>query len=124
MPPLTVSQSLNVSSLVAFIRVFLRATSVELEGDEGMTPDDALKSAREAGEYLIPKGIQPVYSLHWRTTGANRRQEPVYSLPLFLRINETLAQLRRKHNMPMNKSFLSKRGAYMQLEPDYDEGQW
>lgn len=97
---------------------------VELEGDEGMTPEDALKSAQEAGEYLIPRGIQPVYSLHWRTTGANRGQEPVYSLPLFLQINESLAALRRKHKMPMNQEFLSKRGAYMQLEPDYDEGQW
>ena len=97
---------------------------VELEGDEGMTPEEALKSAQEAGEYLIPKGIQPVYSLHWQTTGPNRGQEPVYSLPLFLQINESLANLRRKHEMPMNQEFLSKRGAYMQLEPDYDEGQW
>ena len=89
-----------------------------------MTPEEALKSAQEAGEYLIPHGIQPVYSLHWQTTGANRGQEPVYSLPLFLQINESLANLRRKHEMPMNQEFLSKRGAYMQLEPDYDEGQW
>ena len=93
---------------------------IELEGDDAMTPEEALASAVEAGEYLIPRGIQVVYSLYWRMVGKNRGEEPMYTLPLFLQINEALAQIRRRENMQMNTSFLSKRGAYMQLEPDYD----
>ena len=93
---------------------------IELEGEEAMTPDEALTSAIEAGEYLIPRGIQVVYSLYWRTTGKNRGEEPVYTLPLFLQINEALAKIRRREKMQMNTNFLNKRGAYMQLEPDYD----
>ena len=61
-----------------------------------------------------------MYSLYWSMKGRNRGEEPVYTLPLFLQINEALAEIRRRENMPMNLNFLSKRGAYMQLEPDYD----
>ena len=93
---------------------------VELEGEDAMTPEQALQSAIDAGEYLIPKGIQPIYSLYWRTTGQNRGEEPAYTLPLFLQINEALAKIRIRENLPMNTEFLSKRGAYMQLEPDYE----
>jgi hypothetical protein len=93
---------------------------VELEGDEGMSPEAALQSAIEAGEYLIPRGIQPLYSLYWRTTGQNRGEEPAYTLPLFLQINEALAAIRKREDLLVNTEFLSKRGAYMQLEPDYD----
>ena len=93
---------------------------VEIDGPNAMTPDQALESAIEAGEYLIPRGIQPLYSLYWRTTGQNRGEEPAYTLPLFLQINEALAGIRRRENMTINMDFLSKRGAYMQLEPDYD----
>ena len=63
-----------------------------------MTPDAALRSAIEAGEYLIPRGIQPLYSLYWRTTGQNRGEEPIYTLPLFLQINEALAEIRRRES--------------------------
>ena len=93
---------------------------VEIDGPNAMTPEQALESAIEAGEYLIPRGIQPLYSLYWRTTGQNRGEEPAYTLPLFLQINEALAGIRRRENMTINMDFLSKRGAYMQLEPDYD----
>ena len=94
----------------------------ELEGEGAFDdPARALESNLEAGEYLIPRGIQPIYSLHWKVTGKNRGEEPFYSLDMFLRLNEGLAALRRREGRPINPAFFSRRSAYMQLEPDYDE---
>ncbi len=94
---------------------------VELEGEGAFaTPERALESAIEAAEYLIPRGIQSIFSLHWKMTGKNRGQEPVYTLDFFLKLNEALFDIRRKHNRLTNPDFFSKRSAYMQLEPDYD----
>lgn len=93
----------------------------ELEGEGAFAdPQEALDSALEAGETLIPKGIQAVYSLFWKMTGKNRGEEPAYTLDLFLRLNEGLAAIRRRENRPVNPEFFGKRAAYMQLEPDYD----
>lgn len=93
----------------------------ELEGEGAMgDPAEALDSALEAGEALIPRGIQATYSLFWKMTGKNRGEEPIYTLDLFLRINEGLAAIRRREKRPINPEFFSKRAAYMQLEPDYD----
>ncbi|MCA9544236.1 MAG: hypothetical protein KC613_07585, partial [Myxococcales bacterium] len=94
---------------------------VELDGLGAMSdPEQALDSAIEAGEYLIPRGIQTVYSLHWKVTGKHRGEEPVYSLDFFLRLNEALYGLRQKHQRPINEEHFCRRCAYMQLEPDYD----
>ena len=71
-------------------------------------------------EYLIPRGIQAVL-VHWKMTGKNRGQEPIYALDLFLKLNESLARIRRENNHLINPEFFSKRAAYMQLEPDYDQ---
>ncbi len=93
----------------------------ELDGEGAMeSPDQALESAIEAGEYLIPRGIQTVYSLHWKVTGKSRGEEPVYTLDFFLRLNERLAAIRRGHNRLINPEHFCRRCAYMQLEPDYD----
>lgn len=94
---------------------------VELDGNGAMTDvEAALASNVEAGEYLIPRGVQAVYSLHWKMTGKHRGEEPVYSLDFFLRLNEQLAEVRRRHNRPINQEHFCRRCAYMQLEPDYD----
>ena len=45
--------------------------------EHGMTPDAALRSAIGLG-YLIPRGIQPLYSLYWRTTGQNRGNQSTH----------------------------------------------
>ena len=93
----------------------------ELEGDGVcQTPEEALQSAIEAGEYLTKRGIHAVFSLHWKMTGKNRGQEPIYSLDFFLKLNEALRDIRRREALPINTDFFSKRAAYMQLEPDYD----
>ncbi|MBV71247.1 MAG: hypothetical protein CMH52_07845 [Myxococcales bacterium] len=93
----------------------------ELEGEGCFaSPDLALESAIEAGEFLTARGIHAVYSLHWKMTGKNRGQEPIYTLDFFLKLNEGLREIRRRHNLPINADFFSKRAAYMQLEPDYD----
>ena len=93
----------------------------ELEGEGGFSsPEQALESAIESGEYLIPRGIQPVYSLFWKVTGKNRDEEPIYTLDLFLRLNEALRDIRKREGRSINPEFLSRRSAYMQLEPDYD----
>ncbi|MEZ4468732.1 MAG: hypothetical protein R3F43_30950, partial [bacterium] len=67
-----------------------------------------------------PRGIQTVYSLHWKVTGKHRGEEPVYSLDFFLRLNEALYGLRQKYARPINEAHFCRRCAYMQLEPDYD----
>jgi hypothetical protein len=93
----------------------------ELEGDGAFAdPQQALDSAIEAGEYLIPRGIQAIYSLHWKMTGKNRGHEPVYTLDFFLKLNEALFEIRKREGRLTNPDFFSKRSAYMQLEPDYD----
>jgi hypothetical protein len=94
---------------------------VELVGDGAMTDvEQGLASIVEAGEYLIPRGIQPVFSLFWKVTGKNRGEEPIYTLEHFLRLNEALAAIRKRENRPINGEFFCKHCAYMQLEPDYD----
>lgn len=92
----------------------------EMQGEGGQSPDEALASGIEAGETLIPQGIQPIYSLHWKMTGKNRGMEPLYSLDFFLKLNERLAEIRKRENRPINEAFFCRRCAYMQLEPDYD----
>lgn len=93
----------------------------ELEGEGAFAdPEAALASAIESGEALIPRGIQAVYSLFWKMTGKSRGHEPVYTLDFFLRLNEALADIRRREGRFINPDFFSKRSAYMQLEPDYD----
>ncbi len=93
----------------------------ELEGEGAFTdPQQALDSNLEAGEYLIPRGIQPVFSLHWKVTGKNRGVEPFYSLENFIRLSEGLAETRRREGYSINPEFFCRRCAYMQLEPDHD----
>ena len=93
----------------------------ELEGEGGFTTaDEALASAFECGEHFIPRGINPLYSIYWKVTGKERGEEPIYTLDLFLRLNQALAELRQRYELPVNPDFLTRAGAYMQLEPDYD----
>ena len=93
----------------------------ELEGEGAFAdPDEALHSNLEGAAELLSKGIQPIYSLHWKMTGKNRGLEPIYSLDHFLKLNRGLAALRRTHQHPINPDFFCRRCAYMQLEPDYD----
>ncbi|MEE2789759.1 MAG: radical SAM protein [Myxococcota bacterium] len=93
----------------------------ELHGEGAMSdPSEALDSALEAGEYLIPRGIQALYSLFWKVTGKNRGEEPAYTLDFFLELGEQLCKIRRRENRLTNPDFISKRSAYMQLEPDFD----
>ena len=93
----------------------------ELEGEGCFSdPDDALRSNLEGANELLSKGIQPIYSLHWKMTGKNRGLEPIYSLDHFLKLNQGLAELRLRYDHPINEDFFCRRCAYMQLEPDYD----
>jgi hypothetical protein len=93
----------------------------ELDGEGAFQdPQQALESNLAAGEYLIPRGIQAIFSLHWKVTGKNRGEEPIYSLDAFLELNEGLAKIRRREGRLINPNFFSRRSAYMQLEPDYD----
>ena len=94
---------------------------IELDGDGAYTdPQQALEANIEAAEWLIPKGVQPIFSLYWKVAGKNRGEEPLYSLDNFLKLNEVLASIRRREARPINSDFLCRRCAYMQLEPDYD----
>jgi len=94
---------------------------VELEGEGAFTDvRQAIDSAIESGEALIPNGIQAVYSLYWKVVGKNRGEEPFYTLDLFLELNEALAGIRAREGRFTNPAFFGKRAAYMQLEPDYD----
>ncbi|MCA9543380.1 MAG: hypothetical protein KC613_03290 [Myxococcales bacterium] len=118
-----------IDSLEEAVDVFGKANvmtafvgGVELDGEGAMTDARrALESNLEAAEYFIPRGVQTIYSLHWKVTGKDRGQEPVYSLDLFLELNERLAAIRKRENRLINPAFFSRRSAYMQLEPDYDE---
>ena len=93
----------------------------ELDGEGAFAnPQEALESNLEGAHFLLSKGIQPIYSLHWKMTGKNRGIEPIYSLDLFLSLNEGLAKLRKQYQHPINPEFFCQRCAYMQLEPDYD----
>ena len=93
----------------------------ELDGEGAFeTQQEALESNLEGAHYLLSRGIQPIYSLHWKMTGKNRGIEPIYSLDHFLKLNEGLAHLRVQYQHPINPEFFCQRCAYMQLEPDYD----
>lgn len=94
----------------------------ELDGPGAFEdPQQALDSNLEAGEYLISRDIQAIFSLHWKVTGKSRGEEPIYSLDNFLKLNEGLATIRKREGLFINPEFFCKRCAYMQLEPDYDD---
>ena len=94
---------------------------VELDGKGAITdPAEALENNIAAAEWLIPRGIQPIFSIYWRVTGKNAGEEPVYTLDNFLALNEATAALRARENRTINTDFVCRRCAYMQLEPDYD----
>ena len=92
----------------------------ELDGEGALAPHEALESNLEGAQTLLSKGIQPVFSLHWKMTGKQRGLEPLYNLETFLALNEELAEMRRSCDHLINEEFFCKRCAYMQLEPDYD----
>jgi len=93
----------------------------ELDGEGGFQdPADALASNIEGAQHLLSRGVQPVFSLHWKMTGKQRGLEPLYNLETFLALNEQLAELRKGCDHLINEEFFCKRCAYMQLEPDYD----
>ena len=93
----------------------------ELDGEGAFErPEEALASNLEGAETLLGKGIQPVFSLHWKMTGKQRNLEPLYNLETFLALNEQMAELRKGCGHLTNPDFFCKRCAYMQLEPDYD----
>ena len=97
----------------------------EMDGEGGFTdPEEALASNLAGAETLLERGIQPIFSLHWKMTGKDRGMEPLYSLDLFLRLNLELAKLRRRFNQPINPDFFCHRCAYMQIEPDIDRMLW
>ncbi|MBU0551770.1 hypothetical protein KKF91_06775 [Myxococcota bacterium] len=94
---------------------------VELEGEGAFeSVEAALQSNLEGARWLIERDIQAIWSLHWKVTGKNRGDEPVYSLDHFLKLNEGLSELRHAANLPINTDFFCHHCAYMQLEPDFD----
>lgn len=93
----------------------------ELDGEGALSdPQQALANNIEGGAHLLSRGVQPVFSLHWKMTGKQRGLEPLYNLDTFLALNEELSALRCQHGQLTNPEFFCKRCAYMQLEPDYD----
>ena len=93
----------------------------ELDGEGAFSStEEALQSNLAGAAYLLEREIQPIYSLHWKMTGKTRNIEPIYSLDLFLKLNQGLAQLRKEYQLPINEEFFCRRCAYMQLEPDFD----
>ncbi len=94
---------------------------VELEGEGAFSSlEEAMDSNMAGADELMSKRIQPVYSLHWKVTGKERNVEPIYNLDHFMKLNENLFELRKKHNLYTNPEFFCRRCAYMQMEPDYD----
>ena len=91
----------------------------ELEGEGAMSPEAALESNIEGANWLISRGIQAIWSLHWKVTGGG--EEPFYSLDLFLKLNEALAEIRQREQRAINTEFFCRRCAYMQLEPDFQK---
>lgn len=92
----------------------------ELEGEGAFDSlEAALESNLRGAEYLIPRGIMPTWSIFWKVRQA-RGEEPLYTLDLFLRLNEGTAAIRRAAGRKMNAEFFCRRCAYMELEPDFD----
>ena len=93
---------------------------VELEPEYGLDWKRAADLAIEGAEQLCSRGVIPIYSLYWPVGG---RDHPDYHDRLrayFARLNLATREIRRRHGLRIEDSFMCHRCAYMQLECDID----
>ncbi len=92
---------------------------IEVDHPAGFTSvDEALDSAEAGAEWLLSHGIAPVYSLHWSTRHATYGHVSSPAFDYFLRLNERVDRLRRRHHAAVPGHIVCRACAYMQLDPD------
>ena len=117
-----------LEDMLAAVEVFGRGgvlsafvAGVELVPPAGFADrEEALASALAGTDWLLARGIVPLYSPFSPAPNATYDQASGPDMGYFLRLNLEAARLRRRHELPVNRQFVSHRDTYAQLECDLD----
>lgn len=95
---------------------------IELTIDNGFQKiEDALESCLRGTEWLLQRGILPLYSIQWPfTSQSNKKYSPDAVLDYFIRLNVGQSSLRQQYNLKFPNDFVCHSCTYMQLECDFD----
>lgn len=86
----------------------------------GMTTDQMLSSIREGAEYLLDRGITPLYSPLWPVDGTAYSPADGISPHTYLQLEYEICQLRLQRNFPVPKWLICPNCSYMLMEVDFD----
>ena len=93
---------------------------IELEPEHAMSWQQAAALALQGAEALCARGIIPIYSLYWPLGGRDRGTYQDDLMAYFERLNLGTREIRARHGLSIQDSFMCHRCAYMQLECDLD----
>ncbi|HUB79203.1 MAG TPA: radical SAM protein [Bryobacteraceae bacterium] len=86
----------------------------------GMSEDAMLASIREGAEFLLSRGIMPLYSPLWPVEGTVYGPKDGISSELYLQLEAEVYQLRAAHRFPVPGWLICPGCSYMLLEVDFD----
>jgi hypothetical protein len=85
-----------------------------------MSEDAMLASAFEGAEFLLTRGIMPLYSPLWPVEGTIYAGKAGISSELYLKLQEGVYKLRAANRFPVPEWLICPGGSYMLLEVDFD----
>lgn len=117
-----------LQSLVDAVEIFGRGavfsafvTGAELVPPFGFATEAmAVESNIEGAEWMISRGIVPIYSVFSPSPTSEYEKATAPGLDYFLRLNVETARLRARHNLHVDNRFICSGCAYAQLECDFD----
>ncbi len=84
------------------------------------TDDQAIRSALEGTEWMLARGMSPIFSPFSPAISSRYDQASGPNLDYFLRLNRETARLRQKYSSPLDTRFVCHGCTYAQLECDLD----
>lgn len=100
----------------AFVAGVEFITDVGLKGIESY-----LRSCLQGVDWLLQRGVLPIYSLQWPPTSLPLGDDSLSSFhDYFLRLNIEQFKLRKRYDLTFPNEFVCHRCTYMQLECDFD----
>ena len=86
----------------------------------GMTKAQMLQSILEGAEFMLDRGIMPLYSPLWPVEGTAYRSEDGLDPELYIEIEKELCRLRENKKFPVPSWLICPGCSYMLLEVDFD----
>ena len=87
----------------------------------GMSVDGMLASIREGAEFLLDRGITPLYSPLWPVEGTAYAVSDGISPEVYLNLEYDVCKLRQARNFPVPDWLICSGCSYMLMEVDFDK---